>query len=136
MADGQIRVHAQFFHLLLADHAGHNIFAVAVCQLARLRGQVGGVTDVRRHVAKIFGRFNAGGDCQTVLDRTLTAGQLAAGRHVEDHFTQRATWLAFVGLQLVKAVQRFLCRLNGLTHFPVVIAPFDVQLSQKADGFH
>ena len=129
-------MHTQLFHLLLADHAGHNIFAVAVCQLTRLRSQIGSVTNIWRHVAEIFRRFNASGDCQTVLDRTLTTGQLAAGRHVEDHFTQRATRLAFVGLQLVKAVQRFLCRLNGLAHFPVVITPFDVKLSQKADGFH
>ena len=129
-------MHTQLFHLLLADHAGHNIFAVAVCQLTRLRSQIGGVTNIWRHIAEIFRRFNTGSNGQAVLDSTLAAGQLTAGRYVEDHFTQRAARLAFVGLQLVKAVQRFLGRLNGLAHFPVVIASFDVQLSQKADGFH
>ena len=41
-----------------------------------------------------------------MLNGAFAAGQLATGRHVKDHFTQRATRLAFVGLQLVEAVQR------------------------------
>ena len=71
-----------------------------------------------------------------MLNGAFAAGQLATGRDVENHFTQRATRLAFVGFQLVKAVQRLFGGLDRLTHFPVVIAAFDVQLSQEADGFH
>ena len=71
-----------------------------------------------------------------MLDRALAAGQLATGRHVEDHFTQRATRLAFSGLQLIEAVKRLFRRLNGLAHFPVGVAPFNVQFGQEADRFH
>ncbi len=132
----QIRVHAQLFHLLFADDAGDDVFAVGICQLARLRGEVGRVTDVRRHIAEIFCRFNTGGNRQTMLNGAFTAGQFATGWHVEDHFTQRATRLAFVGLQLIEAVQALFCRFDGLTHFPVGVTAFDVQLGQEADGFH
>ena len=129
-------MHAQLFHLLFADDAGNDVFAVGVGQLTRLRGQVRRVTDVRRHVAEIFGRFNAGCDRQTVLDRAFAAGQLATGWHVKDHFTQRTTRLAFISLQLIEAVQALFCRFNRLTHFPVGVTPFNVQFRQEADGFH
>ena len=132
----QVRVHSQLFHLLFADDAGNHVFAVGVCQLARLRGEVSGVTDVRRHVAEIFCRFNTGGNGQTVLNGALAAGQLATGWHVKDHFTQRTTRLAFIGLQLIEAVQALFCRFDCLTHFPVGVTPFNVQLGQEAYRFH
>ena len=62
VADGEIGVHPQLAHLLFADHAGNDVLAVGIGQLTRLGSQIGGVTDVRRHVAKIFRRFDAGGD--------------------------------------------------------------------------
>ncbi len=71
-----------------------------------------------------------------MLNGAFAAGQLATGRHVKDHFTQRATRLAFVGLQLIEAVQRLFGGFNGLANFPVVVAALDVQLGQEADGFH
>ena len=129
-------MHPQLFHLLFADDAGNDILAVGVGQLTRLRGQVRGVTDVRRHVAEIFGGFNAGSNRQTVLDGALAAGQLATGWHVKDHFTQRTTRLAFIGLQLIEAVQALFCRFDRLAHFPVGVTPLNVQLCQEADGFH
>ena len=129
-------MHPQLFHLLFADNAGNDILAVAVSQLARLRGEVSGVTDIRRHIAEIFRGFDPGGNRQTVLDRALTAGQLTAGRHVEHHFTQRTTRLALIRFKLVKAVERLFCCLDSLTHFPVIIATFNVQFSQETDRFH
>ncbi|EFC54244.1 hypothetical protein ENTCAN_09232 [Enterobacter cancerogenus ATCC 35316] len=71
-----------------------------------------------------------------MLDSALAAGQLAAGRDVKDHFTQRATRLAFVGLQLIKAVEALFCGLDGLAYFPVGVAAFNVQFGQEANGFH
>ena len=129
-------MHSQLFHLLFADDAGDDVLAVGVSQLARLRGEIRGVTDVWRHIAKIFCRFNTGGNRQTVLNSALAAGQLATGWHVKDHFTQRTTRLAFIGLQLIEAVQALFCRFDCLTHFPVGVTPFNVQLRQEADGFH
>ena len=129
-------MHTQLFHLLLANDARDDIFAVAVGQLTRLRSQVRCVTDVRRHVAEIFRGFNTGGNRQAMLNGALAAGQFTAGRDVEHHFTQRATWLAFVGLQLIKTVEGLLCCLDSLTHFPVVVTAFNVQFGQEADGFH
>ncbi|VGQ00413.1 hypothetical protein SB00610_04913 [Klebsiella quasipneumoniae subsp. similipneumoniae] len=136
VADGEVGVHSQLAHLLFADHAGDNVFAIGIGQLACLGGQIGGVTDVRRHVAEIFRRFDAGGDRQPVLNGAFAAGQLATGRHVKDHFTQRATRLAFVGLKLVEAVQRLFGGFNGLANFPVVVTALDVQLGQEADRLH
>ena len=129
-------MHPQLFHLLFADNAGDDVLAVGVSQLARLRRQVRGVTDVWRHIAKIFCRFNTGGNRQTVLNGALAAGQLATGWHVKDHFTQRATRLAFGGLQLIKAVEALFCGFDGLAHLPVRVAALNVQLRQEADGFH
>jgi hypothetical protein len=136
VADRQIGVHSQLFHLLLADDAGNHVFAVGIGKLTRLRGQIRGVTDVRRHVAEIFCRFDAGGNRQAVLDRALAAGQLAAGRDVKDHFAQRTTRLAFIGFQLIEAVEALFRGFDGLTHFPVGVAALDVQLGQEADGLH
>ena len=136
IADGEVGVHPQLTHLLFADHPGDDVFAVGIGQLTRLGSQIGGVTDVRRHIAKIFRRFDAGGNRQAMLNGAFAAGQLATGRHVKDHFTQRATRLAFVGLQLVEAVQRLFGGFNRLANFPVVVTAFDVQLGQEADGFH
>ena len=129
-------MHPQLFHLLFADNSGDDILAVAVSQLARLRGEVSSVTDIRWHIAEIFRGFNPGGNRQTVLDRALTAGQFTAGRHVEHHFTQRTTRFALVRFQLIETVERLFCRLDSLTHFPVVVTAFNVQFSQKADRFH
>ena len=129
-------MHSQLFHLLFADNAGDDILAVAVSQLARLRGEISGVTDIRRHIAEIFCCFNPGGNRQTVLDRALTAGQFTAGRHVEHHFTQRTTRFALIRFQLIETVERLFCCLDSLTHFPVVVTAFNVQFSQKADSFH
>ena len=60
--------------LLFADNAGNDILAVAVSQLARLRGEVSGVTDIRRHIAEIFccenmpgGRAYRPGDVLTTM---------------------------------------------------------------------
>ena len=129
-------MHPQLFHLLFADNAGNDILAVAVSQLARLRGEVSGITNIRRHIAEIFRCFNPGGNRQTVLDRALAAGQFTAGRHVEDHLTQRTTRLALVRFQLIETVERLFCRLDSLTHFPVVVAAFNVQFGQETDRFH
>ncbi|MNS12619.1 hypothetical protein D3C72_441860 [compost metagenome] len=129
-------MHSQLFHLLFADDAGDDIFAVGISQLTRLRGQVTGVADVWRHIAEIFRRFDTGGNRQTVLNGALAAGQLATGWDVKDHFTQRTTRFAFVGLQLIKTVEALFRGLNGLTHFPVGVATFHVQFGQEADGFH
>ena len=129
-------MHPQLFHLLFADNSGDDILAVAVSQLARLRGEVSSVTDIRWHIAEIFRGFNPGGNRQTVLDRALAAGQFTAGRHVEDHLTQRATRFTLVRFQLIETVERLFCSLDSLTHFPVVVTAFNVQFSQKADRFH
>ena len=129
-------MHPQLFHLLFADNAGNDILAVAVSQLARLRGEVSGITNIRRHIAEIFRCFNPGGNRQTVLDRALAAGQFTAGRHVEHHLTQRTTRLALVRFQLIETVERLFCRLDSLTHFPVVVTAFNVQFGQETDRFH
>ena len=71
-----------------------------------------------------------------MLNGAFAAGEFTTGRDVEDHFTQRATRLAFVGLQLVEAVQRLFGGFNGLANFPVVVTAFDVQLGQEADRLH
>ena len=129
-------MHPQLAHLLLADHPGGDVLAVGVRQLTRLRGEVACVTDIRRHVAEIFCRFDAAGDRQTVLNGTFAAGQLPTSRHVEDHFTQRTTRLGFVGFQLIEAVEGLFCRLDRLAHFPVGITPLNVQFGQEADRLH
>ncbi|MNE03564.1 hypothetical protein D3C80_960700 [compost metagenome] len=62
MADRQIGVHPQLFHLLFADDAGGDVGAEGIRQLTSLRGQVAGVTDVRRHIAEIFRCLDTGRD--------------------------------------------------------------------------
>ncbi|MNP37272.1 hypothetical protein D3C76_1307130 [compost metagenome] len=67
-------MHPQLFHLLFADDAGDDVFAIGICQLTRLRSQITGVADVWRHVAEIFRGLDTGGNRQAVLNGAFTAG--------------------------------------------------------------
>ncbi|CAH0254474.1 hypothetical protein SRABI106_02682 [Rahnella aquatilis] len=71
-----------------------------------------------------------------MLNGALTAGQFTAGRHVEHHFTQRTARLGFVAFQLIESVKRLFGGFDRLTHFPVSITAFYVQLGEEANGFH
>ncbi len=71
-----------------------------------------------------------------MLNGALAAGELTAGRHVEHHFAQRTARLHLVAFQLIEGVERLFGSFYRLTHFPVGIAAFHVQLGQEADRFH
>ena len=136
MTNSQIRVHSQLFHLLLTNNASNDVGAKRIGQLARLRRQIRGVTDVWWHIAQVFSGFDTGCYCQTVLYCALTAGQFAAGWHIEHHFTQRAARLGFITFKLIEGVKRFFGCFYRLTHLPVSIAAFNMQFSQEADRLH
>src|SRR5690606_8143314 len=107
-----------------------------VSQTTSLRRQVSWVSNVWWHVAKIFTRFHARRNCQTVSNRAFTKAQFTACRYVEHQFTQWTTGFRFHALELIKGVQTIFSRFDGLTNFPVSIAAFHVQFSQEANGFH
>lgn len=65
-----------------------------------------------------------------------TAGQFAASWHIEHHFTQRAAGFSFITFKLIEGVKRLFGGFYRLTHLPVSIAAFYMQLSQEAYRFH
>ncbi|VEC61085.1 Uncharacterised protein [Klebsiella aerogenes] len=136
IADGEVGVHPQLAHLLFADHPGDDVFAVGIGQLTRLGSQIGGVTDVRRHIAKIFRRFDAGGNRQAMLNGAFAAGQLATGRHVKTILRSGRRGSLLLVFSWSKLYSVSFGGFNRLANFPVVVTAFDVQLGQEADGFH